>query len=143
MDIKLLLLRDFTRINSRNLVSFKRAWAKELGGTPKNSHILNGYRFLVKQNKLKKSDQFEQLFKIKKVRSLSGVTPMAVMTKPFYCPGQCTFCPIDLNLPKSYLRDEPAAQRALQVNFDPYLQITSRLKQFKEIGHQTDKVELI
>ncbi len=77
------------------------------------------------------------------MRSVSGVTPMAVMTKAFYCPGQCTFCPIDLNLPKSYLRDEPAAQRALKVNFNPYEQVRNRLRQLALTGHVTDKVELI
>jgi elongator complex protein 3 len=65
------------------------------------------------------------------------------MTKPYVCPGQCTFCPLELGMPKSYLSDEPAAARAKQMHFDPRLQIESRLTQLTETGHDTDKIELI
>ncbi len=68
---------------------------------------------------------------------------MAVMTKPYVCPGLCTFCPLELGMPKSYLSDEPAAARAKMMNFDPRLQIESRLNQLVETGHDTDKIELI
>lgn len=46
-------------------------------------------------------------------------------------------------MPKSYLSDEPAAARAKMMNFDPKLQIESRLTQLTETGHDTDKIELI
>lgn len=46
-------------------------------------------------------------------------------------------------MPKSYLSDEPAAARAKMMNFDPKLQIQSRLTQLEETGHDTDKIELI
>ena len=46
-------------------------------------------------------------------------------------------------MPKSYLSSEPAAQRAKQNRFDPYSQVTSRLKQYKNTGHPIDKIELI
>lgn len=77
------------------------------------------------------------------VRTLSGVTPFAVMTKPYVCPGLCTFCPLELGMPKSYLSDEPAAARAKQLDFDPRAQIESRLTQLVDTGHDTDKIELI
>ena len=50
----------------------------------------------------------------KPVRTSSGVTPVTVLTKPFPCPGECIFCPNDVRMPKSYLSDEPGAQRAEQ-----------------------------
>lgn len=81
--------------------------------------------------------------KHKPVRTLSGVAPMAVMMKPFLCPGQCIYCPLEIGMPKSYLSDEPAAQRAKRLDFDPYKQVEMRLKQFKITGHVTDKVEVI
>ena len=31
--------------------------------------------------------------RMKPVRSLSGVTTITVLTKPYPCPGQCIFCP--------------------------------------------------
>lgn len=80
---------------------------------------------------------------IKPGRSLSGVTPLAVMMKPFNCPGQCVYCPLELNMPKSYLSDEPAAQRAQRLDFDPYKQVEMRLSQLAQNGHSTDKLEII
>ncbi len=68
---------------------------------------------------------------------------MAVMMKPFLCPGQCIYCPLEIGMPKSYLSDEPAAQRAKRLDFDPYKQVEMRLKQFEITGHTTDKVEII
>lgn len=80
---------------------------------------------------------------IKPGRSLSGVTPLSVMMKAFNCPGQCVYCPSEVNMPKSYLSDEPAAQRARNLNFDPYRQVEMRLTQLKQNGHPTDKLEVI
>jgi len=79
----------------------------------------------------------------KPIRTSSGVTPVTVLTKPFPCPGKCIFCPSDIRMPKSYLADEPGAQRAERNYFDPYLQTYNRLKALDEIGHNVDKVELI
>ena len=68
---------------------------------------------------------------------------MAVMTKPYPCPGNCIYCPQEEGMPKSYLSDEPAAQRAKMNDFDPSKQIESRLKQLQSTGHSTAKIELI
>ncbi len=79
----------------------------------------------------------------KPVRTGSGVTPVTVLTKPFPCPGECIFCPNDVRMPKSYLSDEPGAQRAEQNSFDPYLQTYTRLLSYHNTGHPTDKIEVI
>ncbi len=76
-------------------------------------------------------------------RSASGVTPVAVLTRPFPCPGRCIFCPDDDRMPKSYLADEPACQRAAAHGFDPYLQTWNRLLAYRRMGHPTAKIELI
>lgn len=81
--------------------------------------------------------------RLKPVRTASGVTPLTVFTKPFPCPGECIFCPNDVRMPKSYLSDEPGAQRAEANAFDPYRQTLSRLTAFRNTGHPTDKIELI
>jgi len=88
----------------------------------------------------------EPLLKNKPVRTLSGVAPVAVMTSPFDCPhGRCSYCPggVSNNSPQSYTGREPAALRATMNEFDPFRQTEARLKQFKAIGHHTDKVDLI
>ena len=81
--------------------------------------------------------------KMKPMRTQSGVTPVTILTKPFPCPGKFIFCPNDVRMPKSYLPDEPGAQRATRNHFDPYLQTYDRLRAFEKIGHSTSKIELI
>ncbi|MCA9883642.1 MAG: tRNA uridine(34) 5-carboxymethylaminomethyl modification radical SAM/GNAT enzyme Elp3 [Anaerolineae bacterium] len=87
----------------------------------------------------------EQLYKLRRkpMRTISGVTPVTVLTKPFPCPGECIFCPNDVRMPKSYLSDEPGAQRAEQNSFDPYLQTYTRVLTYFNMGHPTDKIEVI
>jgi elongator complex protein 3 len=81
--------------------------------------------------------------RLKPIRTASGVTPLTVFTKPYPCPGECIFCPNDVRMPKSYLRDEPGAQRAEANAFDPYLQTYLRLQAFQNTGHPLDKIEVI
>ncbi len=80
---------------------------------------------------------------VKPRRTASGVATITVITKPWPCSSNCLYCPNDLRMPKSYLADEPACQRAEHNYFDPYLQVTSRLHVLSQMGHVTDKIELI
>lgn len=81
--------------------------------------------------------------RMKPIRTLSGVTTITVLTKPYPCPGECIFCPFEEGLPQSYLSDEPGARRGVEHAFDPYTQVSSRLKALHEVGHPTDKIELL
>lgn len=87
--------------------------------------------------------------KIKPQRTLSGVAPVAVMTKPISCKhGRCVMCPGGVNslfgnIPQSYTGKEPAALRAIRNKFDPYLQIFNRLEQYTLLNQIPEKVELI
>jgi elongator complex protein 3 len=82
-------------------------------------------------------------------RTISGVAPVAIMTKPFPCPhGKCIMCPGGVDsvfgdVPQSYTGKEPATMRGIRNNFDPYLQVFNRLEQYILQGHNCDKVELI
>ncbi|GAI54829.1 unnamed protein product [marine sediment metagenome] len=51
-------------------------------------------------------------------RTISGVTPAAVMTQPMKCPGQCIYCPTYLATPQSYTPESPAVLRARQCDYD-------------------------
>lgn len=84
-----------------------------------------------------------QALRVKPRRTASGVATITVLTKPWKCASNCLYCPNDLRMPKSYLSDEPACQRAERCFFDPYLQVARRLRTLEEMGHVTDKVELI
>jgi len=46
-------------------------------------------------------------------------------------------------MPKSYLPDEPGAMRALEHQFDPYEQVHARIRALENLGHPTDKIELL
>lgn len=81
--------------------------------------------------------------RMKPRRTASGVATITVLTKPWECSSNCLYCPNDVRMPKSYLHDEPACQRAERNFFDPYLQVASRLRALVNMGHITDKVELI
>jgi elongator complex protein 3 len=106
---------------------------------PKNSKII---RFLAPGTR----ERLLPLLKLKPVRSISGVSVLTVMVKPYPCPhGRCTYCPggPQTGTPSAYTGKEPASARALQCNYDPYEQVKTRIKQLREIGHEVDKVELI
>jgi len=85
---------------------------------------------------------FLSLIRKRSVRTLSGVAPVTVMTKPWPCPGKCIYCPTDVRMPKSYLPSQPAAQRAFRQRFNPYTQVFVRLKAMYMTGHEVSKVEL-
>lgn len=86
---------------------------------------------------------FKQLLKKRAIRSQSGIVSVQVLTKPFWCPGECIFCPNDFTMPKSYINTEPGAMRALLNNFDPVKQVYNRLLSLHLTGHDTDKIEMI
>lgn len=79
----------------------------------------------------------------KATRTISGVTPVAVMAKPHPCPGQCVYCPTSDRAPKSYTEESPVVLRAIRCDFDPFQQVTLRLRSLESMGHPVDKVELL
>jgi elongator complex protein 3 len=108
------------------------------------SEIIRGYRYLAERHGWSSdADAFIDKVRMKPVRTLSGVTPVTVLTQPYPCPGQCVFCPNDLQMPKSYLAREPGAQRAGRHAFDPYQQTLVRMQTLDVMGHPIDKIELI
>jgi elongator complex protein 3 len=79
----------------------------------------------------------------KPTRTISGVTPLAVMLEPRACKhGACVFCP-SLGVPQSYTPKSPAVMRAMLLKYDPYKQVRARLQAYEAMGHPTDKIELI
>jgi elongator complex protein 3 len=107
-----------------------------------NLYFVKAYEDLVKEKKIEPSEEFLSLILKRTVRTMSGVAPVTVMTKPFPCPGKCTYCPTDVRMPKSYLPSQPAAQRGFRQRFDPYSQVYVRLKALEMTGHSVSKMEL-
>jgi elongator complex protein 3 len=110
---------------------------------PTKTELLKAYHTLVKQNKIQVAPTLEKILTRRAVRTLSGVTIVTSLVKPYPCPGECVYCPLDERMPKSYLAEEPAAMRALMLKFDPYDQMAKRIEALENNGHPTDKVEFI
>jgi len=113
------------------------------GGYLNKSMLVAIYHEMVAAGELEEDARLLERIRMKPMRTLSGVTTVTVLTKPYPCPGKCIFCPTDVRMPKSYLPDEPGAMRGLEHQFDPYAQVRSRIDQLKSVGHPTDKIELL
>ena len=138
----------FKRIPAENqneyFLKLKRKASKKFGlPNPTNIEVLEVYRKMVKNKKIKPNKNIENLLVTKNIRTLSGVAVIAVLTKPYACPGTCVYCPTEKDMPKSYLSNEPAVMRAILTDFHPYKQVAARLKSLEATGHKTDKIELI
>lgn len=115
----------------------------EGGGYLNKAALVAAYEQMVTAGKIEPDTALLEKIRMKPMRTLSGVTTVTVLTKPYPCPGKCIFCPTDVRMPKSYLPDEPGAMRALEHKFDPYTQVVSRIRALKNLGHPTDKIELL
>ena len=90
------------------------------GGMLGKSALVAAYNEMVATGEILPDKDLLERIRMKPVRTLSGVTTVTVLTKPYPCPGKCIFCPTDVRMPKSYLPDEPGAMRGLEHDFDPY-----------------------
>ncbi|OIO51579.1 tRNA uridine(34) 5-carboxymethylaminomethyl modification radical SAM/GNAT enzyme Elp3 [Candidatus Uhrbacteria bacterium CG_4_10_14_0_8_um_filter_58_22] len=110
---------------------------------PATHELLAAYHEMIADRPNLAASRIERMLVKARVRSLSGVAVVTVLTKPYHCPGRCIYCPSEARMPKSYLSNEPAAMRALTYRFDPYNQVIGRLRALTDNGHPTDKIELI
>jgi elongator complex protein 3 len=105
--------------------------------------LVAAYNQMVEAGTIEPDRLLLEKIRMKPMRTLSGVTTVTVLTKAYPCPGKCIFCPTDVRMPKSYLPDEPGAMRALEHQFDPYEQVHARIRALENLGHPTDKIELL
>lgn len=121
---------------------------------------------------IKSKPELESALKVRNVRESSGVMVFSIFTSAypswtktnsdgtkeivngydetksvnrgeFTCKYDCSFCPKDPNMPKSYIATEPGVARAVQNDFDPVKQIFDRGLQYISQGHPVDKIEVI
>ena len=105
-----------------NLEKLKKGLSKKykLNKLPTNIEILE-------ELDDKQKEIYKKFLITKPMRTLSGVAPLAVMTKPIACKhGKCSFCPggpksFFGDIPQSYTGNEPSTMRAIRANYDPYL----------------------
>ncbi len=82
----------------------------------------------------------------KPVKTASGVAVVALMPKPYACPhGRCSYCPggVEFNTPNSYTGREPSTVNAIENQYDPKAQITSKIDKLVAYGHDPAKLELV
>jgi len=136
-------IKKHPNISKDKITNIKGKFAKEnnYNGVIKNATVLKY---------LKKGEELVVLPKLKRrsTRTLSGVSVIAIMTKPLPCPGSCIYCPGEESQPgekvaKSYTGQEPAALRSIHNDYDAYKQVKSRINDLEAIGHKVDKIELI
>lgn len=122
----------------------KREKCSELRvGQPANRFLLQTYKALLSSNEIERDLLVEQFLRKANIRSLSGVAIVTSLIKPYMCPGKCTYCPTEVRMPKSYIATEPAAARALRLDFSPYKQMRQRIIMLENNGHAVDKIEYI
>jgi len=121
------------------LYSLKRELGERFGlqRVLKNSEILEAIP------PAKRGRKIVELLRRRRVRTISGVSPVAIMCN-VGCPhGRCAYCPRGENAAQSYTGREPAALRAIQNSYDAYAQTKARIQQLEAIGHKAEKIELI
>ena len=120
---------------------------------------------------LKQHEKLESVLKVQNVRENSGVMVFTIFTSAypsytkinpdgtktivkefssdsnnigqFSCKYNCSFCPKDPDMPKSYIATEPGVARAVQNDFDAMKQLFDRGLQYIQQGHPIDKIEII
>ncbi len=130
-------IKNKAKINKiKNYLAKKYKLKKQL-----NNHIILSFLDEEKREKIR------PYLILKPSRTLSGVSVIAVMTKPFPCPhGRCIFCPggkesVFGDTPNSYTGLEPSTMRAIRNEFNPYLIVWNRLYQYIITGHKPTKIE--
>ena len=107
-------IKELLKLNIKNqseLTAVKRRIAKKYQvGIFENSEIIE----LVNKLNIKLSQEKARLLRKRAVRTMSGIASVAVLTKPYPCPGECVYCPSEPGVPQSYLSNEPAVMRAIR-----------------------------
>jgi len=143
-ELAIKMILDSKAKSRDDLTRAKRRAAKEYGvGILTNSEILAAYQDLVARQEISPRPRLESLLRKRRVRTLSGIAPVAVLTAPYPCPGKCAYCPREDEVPQSYLSNEPAVMRAIRCQYDPYRQVQDRIRALEVNGHEATKIELI
>ena len=108
-----------------------------------NMVILARYRDGIEEGKYSINDNILRLLTKQSTRSISGITAITILLKPWPCQADCVYCPTEARMPKSYLSGEPGVMRAILNRWDAKKQVKTRVKALQLMGHDTSKNELI
>lgn len=138
-----LALTKESELDEKRLKAIRNLITKDNGGIlPKNLELIEAYRQLIVDKKIEANPSVLKAIQKRKVRTLSGIANITVLTKDLGCPGECIFCPTEKGMPKSYLANEPAMMRAVRNEFSAYKQVKTRLNGLKAQGHDITKIDI-
>ena len=109
---------------------------------PSHIAMIERYEELLSLWEIADELRIRKVLRKRAVRSLSGVSVISLLTKFWGCPGKCVYCPTYEWLPKSYISDEPAVQRAEMNEFDAFRQIQNRLQSLRMTGNAISKCDV-
>ncbi|NRH20635.1 tRNA uridine(34) 5-carboxymethylaminomethyl modification radical SAM/GNAT enzyme Elp3 [Candidatus Gracilibacteria bacterium] len=109
---------------------------------PSHIRMIERYEELLTLSEIPDEIRIRKVLRKRAVRSLSGVSVISLLTKFWGCPGKCIYCPTYEGLPKSYISDEPAVQRAEMNAFDPFRQVQNRLQSLRMTGNAISKCDV-
>ena len=147
------IIDDAKRRGIRTLGELNRIKMAVLNRHPSVSDIPNNADLIVCATADEKKE-LQHLLIMKPMRTISGVSPIALMTNPYPCPhsmkgiGPCTYCPGGPgspwgDVPQSYTGAEPSTRRSARNNYDPYIGVFNRLEHYLAMNHSPEKVEII
>jgi len=131
------------KLDEKILKSIRNKITKKNGGVlPKNLELIQAYKELVDDKSIEPNTAVLKMIQKRKVRTMSGIANITVLTKDLGCPGECIFCPTEKGMPKSYLSNEPAMMRAVRNEFSAYKQVKTRLNGLVAQGHDITKIDV-
>lgn len=139
----ILSLTKQTEWDEKKLKMIRNQFTKINGGVlPKNLELIQAYKELIAEKLIEPNPNILKVIQKRKVRTMSGIANITVLTKDLGCPGQCIFCPTEKGMPKSYLSNEPAMLRAVRNEFSAYKQVKTRLNGLVAQGHDITKIDI-
>ena len=147
------IIAEARQENAKTLGDLNRIKMKVLNRHPSVHGIPNNAGLIVCATPEEKKE-FRHLLVMKPMRTISGVSPIALMTDPYPCPhtmknvGPCTYCPGGPgspwgDVPQSYTGAEPSTRRSARNHYDPYIGVFNRLEHYLAMNHSPEKVEII
>ena len=137
----------------KKIAFLQRKYKKKLSKV----YIVYVYQIMIKKNEISNESNFWLYIQKCPSRTLSGVNSFALLLSPYpngligqSCKHNCYYCPdetrkngADDDMPRSYLKKEPAVQRGFRNNWDAINQMNDRMNSLMIQGHEVDKLELI
>src|SRR3989338_3055430 len=81
--------------NELDFNTLKRQFAKDgkqKQQLPTKTELLKAYHKLLKEKRIKPNKNLEKMLIKRAIRTLSGVTIVTSLAKPYPCPGKCVYC---------------------------------------------------